>query len=501
MGTSIRGVVGCCFALVWAAAVSGFVPKAAVSDQEVSCGTPVLGTLGGRHDDERSYKLKDVPTDSVVVVDVVDVSGTLDLLKLRVGKEVTCSGSAAVRARRNEDVDIDVSDCFGRDSGSFVLTASVVSAGAANCSKPLPCGTVPFVRRFATPGETHAYSFFARAGDELMVWAGQGLPRASEQRMRLRLYRPDGAPLGRADSCGGRLAAQAPVTGQYTLLLSTCGKPEDKPYWLAFDAPSCPAGPEVTYLGLVRADGRPLAPDEYDLQGRAVFRVAQGSGFLFVVEGSPGRSRAPVGLRAFSDSGWPNLQVLVSRPLGDGNPAVCDTRRPQLGGVPATPDLEFVEQVRTMQAINDFGCRVDDGTGNPFGRNDPDFACTSFPDGSDHFVSPRSTVQFCAVISSAWAFRPGQTVVKVRLRDEAGNLGWPREVVVEVAGPPPPPCVGDCNGDAVVTVDEIVLGVRVALGEADPAQCFAVDRDGDGTVTIDEILLAVTHALSGCPAA
>lgn len=464
------------------------------------CGRPVVGVLGGRHGEERSYKLRGLPADSVVVVDVVDTSGTLDLLKLRVkGGMMTCSGSTPVRARRNEDVEIEVSDCFGHDPGSFVLTASVVSAGVANCSQPLPCGTVPFVRRFSTPGETHAYTFFARAGDGVTVWAGQGLPRAGEQRMRLRLYQPDGTPVGRGDSCGGRFAARAPVTGQYTLLVSPCGKPDSEPYWLAFDAPSCPSGPEVTYLGFARADGRPLAPDDYDLQGRPVYRFAQGAGFFLVVEGRPGRSQAPVGIRAFADTGWPNLQMLVSRPLGDGNPTLCDTRRPLLGGVPATPDLEFTEQIRTLQAINDFGCRVDDGTGNPLGRNEPDLACTSFPDGSDHFVSPHSTVQFCAIISSSWGFRPGQTVVKVRLQDEVGNVGWPREMVVEVAGPPPPACAGDCNGDAVVTVDEIVTGVRAALGEVAVAQCSAVDHDRDGTVTIDEILLAVTHALSGCP--
>ncbi|MCX8071169.1 MAG: hypothetical protein N3C12_01775 [Candidatus Binatia bacterium] len=475
--------------------------SAAVADDAIplACGQPVVGTLDRDSGKERSYVLLPQAADSVVVVDAVDVSGTLDLLKLQVGRGTTCTGSAIVQARRNEDVEIEVSDCFGRDRGSFVITASVVSAGAGNCSEPLPCGTVPFVRRFATVGETHAYSFFARAGDEIDVWAGQGLPRAGEQRMRLRLFQPDGTPLTRGDSCGGRLSGRAPVTGQYTLLVSSCGKPENQPYWIAFDAPTCPAGPELTYLGLARADGRPFAPDEYDSEGRPIYRVSQGSGFFFVVEGRPGRSGAPVGLRAFVDDGWPDLQVLLSRPLGDGSPVLCDTRRPTVGGVPATPSLEFLDLEGVIRVVNDFGCRVDDGTGAPLGRDEADFACTSFPDGSDHFVSPRSTVQFCAVMSSAWAFRPGRTIVKVRLRDEAGNLGWPREMIVEVPGAPPAACGGDCNGDGTVTVDEIVAGVRAALGEAPVTQCPTMDQDGDGSVTIDEILLAVSHALSGCP--
>jgi hypothetical protein len=62
---------------------------------------------------------------------------------------------------------------------------------------------------------------------------------------------------------------------------------------------------------------------------------------------------------------------------------------------------------------------------------------------------------------------------------------------------PAPACVGDCNGDGAVTVDEIITMVSVALGEAG-AECGAGDRDGDGEITVDEILAAIDHALNGC---
>jgi hypothetical protein len=60
-------------------------------------------------------------------------------------------------------------------------------------------------------------------------------------------------------------------------------------------------------------------------------------------------------------------------------------------------------------------------------------------------------------------------------------------------------CAGDCSGDGAVTIDELVLLVRIALEEEPLALCASGDRSGDGSVTIDEILLAVSSALEGCP--
>ncbi len=63
----------------------------------------------------------------------------------------------------------------------------------------------------------------------------------------------------------------------------------------------------------------------------------------------------------------------------------------------------------------------------------------------------------------------------------------------------PGQCAGNCNGDADVTVDEIINAVRIALGEATLADCVGADANGDGDVTIDELLLAVNRALGACP--
>jgi len=62
-------------------------------------------------------------------------------------------------------------------------------------------------------------------------------------------------------------------------------------------------------------------------------------------------------------------------------------------------------------------------------------------------------------------------------------------------------CVGDCNGDATVGIDDLLQAVSVAFGDAAPSSCASVDANGDGTVSIDELLTAVQRALDGCSSA
>jgi hypothetical protein len=50
----------------------------------------------------------------------------------------------------------------------------------------------------------------------------------------------------------------------------------------------------------------------------------------------------------------------------------------------------------------------------------------------------------------------------------------------------------------VVTVDEILTGVNIALGTVPLDQCRPLDGNNDGKVTVDEILTAVNNALGGC---
>lgn len=62
-------------------------------------------------------------------------------------------------------------------------------------------------------------------------------------------------------------------------------------------------------------------------------------------------------------------------------------------------------------------------------------------------------------------------------------------------------CTGDCNGDMRVGINELVLGVNIALLRTDIGACPAFDRNVNGNVAINELVAAVSNNLSGCPPA
>lgn len=60
-------------------------------------------------------------------------------------------------------------------------------------------------------------------------------------------------------------------------------------------------------------------------------------------------------------------------------------------------------------------------------------------------------------------------------------------------------CTVDCNDDGMVTVNELVAGINIVLGQAALSTCGISDANDDGEVTIDEVVAAVRSALRGCP--
>jgi hypothetical protein len=61
-------------------------------------------------------------------------------------------------------------------------------------------------------------------------------------------------------------------------------------------------------------------------------------------------------------------------------------------------------------------------------------------------------------------------------------------------------CVGDCNGDGEVTVDELVSSVGIALNIPEALPCDAIDANHNQQVEINELVLGVSNAINGCPA-
>jgi hypothetical protein len=193
-------------------------------------------------------------------------------------------------------------------------------------------------------------------------------------------------------------------------------------------------GADITYVGLARASDDVLAPSGTTPEGWPIYERPFGYAFTLVVEAKPGPSTRTVGPNAFSSnpadpSVRPDLQVIVSRALGDGSPAICDDMPPFIGGVPASPSFDLTQPI--SDAINDLGCRFLDGSGQPRAR-DKDNACTKFADGNYKFVSSNATVQFCSQVGEAFEFPVGDTVVTVRVRDVSGQPGPQASFVVRV---------------------------------------------------------------------
>lgn len=119
---------------------------------------------------------------------------------------------------------------------------------------------------------------------------------------------------------------------------------------------------------------------------------------------------------------------------------------------------------------------------------------------TDGPISDGATVMRCAFAIPEDA-QPGSVAVRhlpgtQRATDGGGNVvgatATDGEVVVRSA------CTGDCNGDYLVPVSELITGVNVLLDQAPIAACLAFDRNLNGMVTVDELVTGIREALSGC---
>jgi cysteine-rich repeat protein len=60
-------------------------------------------------------------------------------------------------------------------------------------------------------------------------------------------------------------------------------------------------------------------------------------------------------------------------------------------------------------------------------------------------------------------------------------------------------CAGDCDGNGMVEIAELIRGVGIALGSLQLDVCPVFDSSGDGRVSVNELIQAVSAALNGCP--
>jgi len=192
------------------------------------------------------------------------------------------------------------------------------------------------------------------------------------------------------------------------------------------------AGPVITYFGITTADNHVIPPSGADENGVPIFERSFGAGFFLVIEAKPGTSNSAPDTRNLynpSDpSARPDVQILSSRPLGNGSPEVCDKGPPPfpLGGVPGFPSLNLDDPSQAVtDALNDFACRLANNTIDP---------CTLDDRERPAYVASDTTTQVCSdgVIGTEMRFPSGSTTLIVRWRDRNGNYGRPAKIIIRV---------------------------------------------------------------------
>ena len=533
---------------------------------------PLLRTLAPGGTD--TYRVSAAPG-AAVVIQASSVSPALGPVSLQLsgpGVSIsTCTGLVSF-VGASDDFTLKVSQCGGASGGEYTLAFSVVSDDASNCGTPLPCGATPAGTGFSVPGEVDSFTVSLQQDQPASFKANYSMPQEPGMLYPyLRLFDPNGTevePGVVSGRCAGSMDLTPPSSGNYTVLVSTCGPPETLAYRLEFYQSGCPIGPTITHFGIVEpipdVDGL-LTPIGFDTGNRPIFNRSAGEGFVLVVEARAGHDgQLPGGSTVPYQSGPtesdPDLQVILSQPLGNGDPTICDVAPPNLGGVRATVPFDFTSDPDLLANVDDMGCRFNNGPHeNPYmGVRDSSEACTFTGQGFGYsFVDRGSGIQYCAEVASAWSFPEGDTIVAARVKDaKTGNFGAPREIVVRIGDPSPAtatptatrtppatrmpsstptrtrtrtptrtgapgtptatptgptptmtetpiatPCPGDCTGAGVVTINDLVSMVNIAIGGAPLTDCPAGDVDGTGEITIDDLVQAVNASLTGCPVA
>jgi hypothetical protein len=146
------------------------------------------------------------------------------------------------------------------------------------------------------------------------------------------------------------------------------------------------------------------------------------------------------------------------------------------------------------------------GTNVLRGRNDVIVAGTlrADPDAGRNEIRYPSLQRVPVYLNGAVVDPPAEEVVDPTLRPcrpTRPPTPTPRDTSTPPATPtrtPRPACPGDCDGDGMVTVEEVVLGTNVGLDLLPLGRCTAMDANGDGLVMVNELIAAVLAGLVGC---
>jgi EF hand domain-containing protein len=124
-------------------------------------------------------------------------------------------------------------------------------------------------------------------------------------------------------------------------------------------------------------------------------------------------------------------------------------------------------------------------------------------DGTDAVIDAVVAANAATVFDGLTVEQANTLAETTALNDSTVQQTIQAAVFTPTPSPTPTPtvvitCAGDCNGNGLVSVDELITGVSIALQQAEIGTCPQFDTNRSGTVTVDELVKAVNNALSEC---
>jgi len=502
---------------------------------ELPCGV----TLLGKFDDAlvEHYRF-DASAGDAVAIETVDLSGAIGLIFVRLyapsGALVaeTCSGQIAHVVPESGTYTLDVSDCIledGDELGPYTVTLSATSTllnGAANCGARIPCnadavsGTFPELttERPGVFGGVVGYTL-ATSGGLVQLTAGEASQEIGP--LELRIYSPSGELL--IDSCEATVAVEV-GPGLHTLLVNACTTMSSGSFALQVAAP-CALACDLPVTRAVKEAG------SVDV---SAIEAADGETISVSVVGSDTAGTFTPAWRLLDVAGNPvppcdafiaHLPQTLCGPLAaSGSPyqlAVGDLDAADVGtyavGVQRVSAATACEEVSLICNVPVNAALHDPLASDllSFSVNDGDVVAVSVV--SDGPAAPRFAPAWrlldatgapaggrCGEFSTALPYfrcdplPASGNPYRLEIGDEGADAIGSYRALLTLPGARCATCLGDCNGNAAIDIDELVRGVTAALDSAFLLGCPAFDGNGDGYVAITELVTAIHNALHGC---
>lgn len=283
------------------------------------------------------------------------------------------------------------------------------------------------------------------------------------------------------------------------------------PYKYSVDSGSLPPelmlSPAGTLSGLPRASGT----YSFDVLADGTGRCSGKRTYVLTVDPpvTPTRTRTPTSASSPPPTApWSPTYTApptIARPTFNRTPASTETGTASPTATRTRPSVDPTAQRRTHTFTHTATPPVTLSTSTATPANEKTVAATASPTGT----SPAIVTATWTATPSITPFMPDATpsntetalpVASATSTDPITTMTQtPTSTPTASPTPPSSVCTGDCDASGNVAIDELILGVGMALSGESVAQCRALDPNRSGVVEINELIDAVGNALLQCP--